>query len=84
MATLKIPVNEDNIEKIFEAERLLRELGITFDTGYGCGVRDWELDWSLKGAYLYPHKGEKLNDFNQEEINQTLYSAGNSQAICVR
>ena len=40
-------------EKVFDAERLLTEAGITFDTGYDLQKarrRDWELDWSLKGA----------------------------------
>ena len=24
-------------------------MGIHFDTGAGCGNRDWEWDWSLRG-----------------------------------
>lgn len=35
--------------KLFELERLMRELGVSFDTGAGSGWRDWEWDWSLKG-----------------------------------
>lgn len=34
---------------LYEIEKKLRELGITFDTGAGFGGRDWEWDWSLKG-----------------------------------
>ena len=38
-----------DMEKLFEIERLMREIGVSFDTGAGCGCRDWEWDWSLKG-----------------------------------
>lgn len=36
-------------EQLFKVESALRELGVTFDTGSGCGKRDWEWDWSLHG-----------------------------------
>lgn len=40
-----------------EIERKLFEIGITFDTGAGCGKRHWEWDWSLKGPIkVIPHK----------------------------
>jgi len=42
-------LGDDGMEKLFEAERLLGEIGITFDTGVGGGSRDWEWDWSLSG-----------------------------------
>ena len=32
-----------------ECEKLMREVGITFDTGVGSDGRDWEWDWSLSG-----------------------------------
>jgi hypothetical protein len=35
--------------KIYEAERLLKDVGLHFDTGMGCGGRDWEWDYSLTG-----------------------------------
>lgn len=46
-----------NIEKLgpkglstlFEIEKKFLEIGISFDTGAGCGERDWQWDWSLKG-----------------------------------
>ena len=38
------------LEHLFRAEKELRKAGVDFDTGYGCGCRDWEFDWSLKGA----------------------------------
>lgn len=34
---------------LHEAMVKLREAGVTFDTGMGCGGRDWEWDWSLRG-----------------------------------
>ncbi len=33
----------------FDAEKVFRTMGITFDTGMGEYGRDWEWDWSLKG-----------------------------------
>ena len=38
-----------DMEKLFEIERLMREMGVSFDTGAGCGCREWEWDWSLEG-----------------------------------
>lgn len=54
-ATLQFPMDSMTVEQrstIYEAERLLKEAGIRFDTGCGCGFIDWELDWSLSGAIL--------------------------------
>lgn len=59
--TLQIAVNHDHLEKLFEVERALSEIGVTFDTGTGTTtkkdlgkeklfLRDWELDFSLEGA----------------------------------
>jgi len=53
---IEIPIkSEEQREKIFEAEKLLREAGIDFDTGYDLveNRRDWEFDWSLEGAKVY-------------------------------
>jgi len=36
-------------EKLWQAQMLLHEIGIGFDTGAGGGQRDWEWDWSLCG-----------------------------------
>lgn len=41
------PIGDDDLAKVFRAEEELHEEGITFDTGTGMGVRDWELDWSI-------------------------------------
>jgi len=49
---LMIPCKGENLRKIFEAMKLLAEAGVTFDCGYGQGCLDWNLDWSLKGAYV--------------------------------
>ena len=40
----KIPIG-----KLFELEKLLSEMGISFDTGSDFKSRDWEWDWSLSG-----------------------------------
>jgi len=51
--TLTIPArSKAKLGHIFAAEKELRRAGVTFDTGYGSGKRDWELDWSLRGASL--------------------------------
>jgi len=49
---IHIPAKGLQLEALFQAETLLRQAGVSFDTGYGCGGRDWEWDWSLKGAYV--------------------------------
>ena len=43
------------MEHLFNAGEELAKAGVSFDTGCGCSdgkrtVRDWEFDWSLKGA----------------------------------
>ena len=38
-----------NQKDLFEIEKLLSKNGIHFDTGAGCGKRDWEWDFSLRG-----------------------------------
>ena len=45
------PRNESESAVLFELEQQLLGRGISFDTGGGLGGgRDWELDFSLKGA----------------------------------
>lgn len=39
--------NEIDMERVFKAQDKLNNLGIYFDTGFGGGERDWEIDWSL-------------------------------------
>jgi hypothetical protein len=42
---------------LFEIEKRLRNMGIGFDTGQGCGGRDWEWDWSLQGPMRIKFRG---------------------------
>ena len=42
-----IEIPDDGFDRIFAAEERLYQKGISFDTGAGFGVRDWEIDWSL-------------------------------------
>jgi len=52
-------------DKLFKIEKLLYDIGVTFDTGAGFGGRDWEWDWSLKGpvkVYLKKTKRMKKNE----------------------
>lgn len=41
------PKGKEEIDLVFEKGRALRALNICFDSGGGCGSRDWELDWSF-------------------------------------
>ena len=45
-------LTEEQMKHLRKAERQLSKAGISFDTGYNfCDkTRDWEFDWSLKGA----------------------------------
>ena len=53
---IQIPFGDEEQRKnLRKAETYLRKAGISFDTGscIGSGLRDWEFDWSLKGATVY-------------------------------
>lgn len=41
---------EEQMKHLFNAQKELNKAGVSFDTGSGCDGRDWEFDWSLKGA----------------------------------
>jgi len=60
-------------DKLFRIEKLLHEIGIRFDTGFGCGGRDWEWDWSLKGPVkvLFKRytKEKKKQNKTKENVN---------------
>ena len=48
---------QEQLKHIYKAENELAEAGVTFDVGKSIDgdkilSRDWELDWSLKGARL--------------------------------
>lgn len=52
---LRIPItSKRQLKLIIKAERTLRRAGIEFDRGYDKEnkEREWEFDWSLKGAWL--------------------------------
>jgi hypothetical protein len=42
-----VGVDKEQSQRIHDAAMLLSRDGISFDTGGGCGGRDWELDWSF-------------------------------------
>ena len=46
-------LTDDQRKHLHSAERELIKAGVSFDTGFGCDGRDWEFDWSLKGAEVY-------------------------------
>lgn len=52
---IKFPnITKEQLENISKAEHFLRKAGIDFDTGYLFkeNTREWEFDWSLKGAIV--------------------------------
>lgn len=57
-----------NLNKILQAEELLREAGVKFDTGTKLtgddgAQREWFFDWSLQGAAVYGHpKPDEVDD----------------------
>jgi len=46
---ISFDLNNVDRKDFFEIERLLSKNGIHFDTGAGCGKRNWEWDFSLQG-----------------------------------
>lgn len=53
-ALIRFPyLTEEQRKHLFKAEDELLLAGVSFDTGSGCEGRDWEFDWSLKGAEVY-------------------------------
>ncbi|MEW6016487.1 MAG: hypothetical protein AB1760_00270 [Pseudomonadota bacterium] len=45
----------EQIQKLRQVEDLLLDIGVRFDTGVGCGGRDWFLDSSMTGATIIAH-----------------------------
>jgi len=43
-------VNDEQMKHLMKAERELMKAGVDFDTGFDGKERDWDFDWSLKGA----------------------------------
>ena len=44
--SIKVDSNH-TMDALFEYQSKLNNIGISFDTGAGCGMRDWEIDWSF-------------------------------------
>jgi len=58
--------SNDTLNRIFEAERELMQNGITFDTGFGFGRRDWQFemhepDIRKRIVELAKHIADELN-----------------------
>lgn len=54
-----------DIKKIEQIESIFHEMGINFDSGSGCGERDWCWDFSLRGPVrvtFYSDNKEKKRD----------------------
>ena len=60
-------ISKEQREHIFNAEKELRLAGVTFDTGMDLqsSTRDWEFDYSLKGAII------KIREEKEEEVETT-------------
>ena len=61
-AQIKFPeIDKEQLKHLSDAKKALGKAGVTFDTGYDLGThtRDWEFDWSLKGAEVILKKFKK-------------------------
>jgi hypothetical protein len=56
---------KEQVDLVHNAASKLFEFGITFDTGGGCGSRDWEIDWSFK--YKKGKNTESLKSLQENE-----------------
>jgi len=85
--TLSIPITSEKQKgHVFQAEDELSKAGVTFDTGYGGGMRDWELDWSLEGATLRnPRKpispSRKFGSGRYERLQETTMGRGLAETM---
>lgn len=46
---VQFPLSEETLQATHELREIFTKMGISFDTGGGCGTRDWEWDYSLRG-----------------------------------
>lgn len=60
----------------YEAEKVFREMGISFDRGMGPDGRDWEWDWSLKGPISIRFRGRAKNPHLRMERPKPRLIAG--------
>ncbi len=65
--------DDEKRQRIIAEQKKLCWMGITFDTGGGMGMYDWELDWSM----VYREPGHEANAKHEEaiEILDDLLSA---------
>jgi len=62
------PKTQEQADDVFQAQCSLGWLGITFDSGGGCGGRDWQTDWSF--SYKQPSYDDE--DGDREEALEWL------------
>ena len=63
---IKIPIkNKQSFDRLYLLQEQLERKGITFDTAAGQGMRDWSLDWSLKGG----KPSDVINHLKENKIN---------------
>ena len=60
-ARIWFDLDKIDFEKLRQVERLLFEMGVYFDTGTGCGKRDWFVDFSLRGPMHIYYKRPRKN-----------------------
>ena len=59
--TIQIPYTKKTLQELFEAEEHLHKAGVSFDTGAWIEehIREWQFDFSLKGAKVLFKKMKK-------------------------
>jgi len=67
------------LKKIFELEKLLSEIGITFDTESDFKSRNWEWDWSLSGPI-----NVFFNGFVEDNPNNRYVSKSTKKRIKIQ
>lgn len=57
-------LSKEQLEHLFKAESELLNAGVHFDTGYDFvdKRRDWEFDWSLRGATVKIKETKELKE----------------------
>ena len=55
------PETREQWEALYKAESHLADAGVRFDKGGGLGARDWEMDWSLRGARVFFKRAKGRN-----------------------
>lgn len=81
---ISIPAKGQALAKVFEAEGLLSQAGVTFDTGYGGGCRDWSFGLGLRGAYVTKHKDLSENEQKANVVYRILDPAKAKKELSCR